>query len=839
MNASEALPLEHANISTVRLSLNLLGEEKVFAQKTGSADLGNGAFSWTGKVDDAPTSFLSFVCMDGYYHGSISMADGRIFTFTGQDGELLFKPARKNFKSCGGCQVKGSLPPDPRHAAQSQRTWHDGDANLIDLLVVYPTVVKTAAGGTTALQALIASAIADTNLCYQNSLVQIQVRLVHSAEVNYTPTGTLAIELQRLEGKSDGYMDEIHSLRNTYGADLVAMLTTVSDSGGLANTMSHPSLAFESSGFNVNIWDQLGAPSYTLAHEIGHNMGCLHNREDSDGDRTGYNFASFSFGKRWIENGQGYATVMSYDTTPTSTYPNTIPYFSNPDVTYLSTATGNVNSEDNAQVLASTAPYVSNFRRSLVQAILPTSFSYFVEEGNSTSFSVRLTVEPSSPLTVNLAMSGDNDLFLSGPSSLQFDSTNWNLPHPVQISAKSDTDNSAGSGTLILSASGINSTSIQITEIDVGTSIDTNPIFSGVILNELGMGIPQVVLNFSNSGGTTQTDENGTFRIGLTSGWSGTISPSLAGYSFSPSVITSQALSTNSVGNLLQASRSSILYVDRDATGRGDGTSWANAYTDLRSALVSMNEFTEVWVAEGTYYPGNTQADSFILPPGIPVLGGFSGTESIRSERNSSTYVTTLSGDIGTIGNGSDNSYHVVIPSQHSSLDGFVIRDGNASQNFTDYRGLGAGLFADRTEFIISNCSFIDNQSYQRGGGVCIIDSNATFKNSVFTGQFSTIGGVIDANNSTLILESCEFSNNSSELEGGVLNSIDSEVNATNCTFNSNQNTQNNGAGVVNVEGGTFSDVNGTYSNNQSLSKGGGGLCRGCNFIFFECEFSK
>ena len=133
-----------------------------------------------------------------------------------------------------------------------------------------------------------------------------------------------------------------------------------------------------------------------------------------------------------------------------------------------------------------------------------------------------------------------------------------------------------------------------------------------------------------------------------------------------------------------------------------------------------------------------------------------------------------------------------------------MIRDGNASQNFTDYRGLGAGLFADRTEFIISNCSFIDNQSYQRGGGVCIIDSNATFKNSVFTGQFSTIGGVIDANNSTLILESCEFSNNSSELEGGVLNSIDSEVNATNCTFNSNQNTQNNGAGVVNVEGGTF-----------------------------------
>ena len=96
------------------------------------------------------------------------------------------------------------------------------------------------------------------------------------------------IELQRLEGTSDGYMDEVHTLRNTYGADLVAMLATESDSGGLANTMSHPSLSFESSGnFNVNVWDQLGAPSYTLAHEIGHNMGCLHNREDSDGNSSG------------------------------------------------------------------------------------------------------------------------------------------------------------------------------------------------------------------------------------------------------------------------------------------------------------------------------------------------------------------------------------------------------------------------------------------------------------------------------------------------------------------------------------------------------------------------
>ena len=114
-----------------------------------------------------------------------------------------------------------------------------------------------------------------------------------------------------------------------------------------------------SSGFNVNVWNQLGAPNYTLAHEIGHNMGCLHNREDSTWD-SGYEFSAFSFGKRWIENGLGYGTIMAYDTTD-SKYPNTIPFFSNPGVTYLTTATGNPGTEDNAKVLGLSAPYVSNF----------------------------------------------------------------------------------------------------------------------------------------------------------------------------------------------------------------------------------------------------------------------------------------------------------------------------------------------------------------------------------------------------------------------------------------------------------------------------------------------
>ena len=220
----------------------------------------------------------------------------------------------------------------------------------------------------------------------------MQLRVVHMAEVTYTPTGILNTDLSRLKNPSDGSMDNVHTLRDQYGADLVSLLTTTSDAGGLASTMQHPSHNFESSGFNANVWDQLGAPSYTLAHEIGHNMGCLHNREDSTWD-SGYELSAFCFGKRWYQGGQGYRTVMSYDSNPAS-YGNRIPFFSNPSVSYLGTSVGNAGTEDNAQVLSITAPYVSNFRTSKVQAILPTVFDRVVPEGNTTSFKVRLTVQP-------------------------------------------------------------------------------------------------------------------------------------------------------------------------------------------------------------------------------------------------------------------------------------------------------------------------------------------------------------------------------------------------------------------------------------------------------------
>ena len=452
-----------------------------------------------------------------------------------------------------------------------------------------------------------------------------------------------------------------------------------------------------------------------------------------------------------------------------------------------------------------------------------------VPEGNTTSFKVRLTVQPVGSVNVSLSVSGDSDFFLSGPSSLTFDSSNWNIAQTIQVSAQADSDSANGTATLTLSASGIPSATVQLSELDSGTSLESNFLVSGVVRNDLGMGLSGVSLAFSNGGPTLVSDANGSFRSLLNSGWAGTVTPSKAGYVFTPSVLTIGSLGANSVGHVFEANSSSILYVDKDATGVADGTSWANAYVDLAQALVSQQSFNEVWVAEGTYLPGTIKSTSFILPPNVQVYGGFAGNETLRTQRNAVANPTILSGDIGTQGNSSDNSYHVVVPSQGSTLDGFTVKDGNASKNFgNDDRGIGAGLYADEATFVVSNCIFMDNRSRQRGGAVYLKDCNATFVDCNFTNNKGTgwgngngYAGAIYASGSRLILQSTSFTGNSADLEGGAIFAENTDLNSTNCVYSGNQNTVNNGGGAIRVDGGSLHDLNGTFTSNTSASSGG------------------
>ena len=107
---------------------------------------------------------------------------------------------------------------------------------LIDVMVVYTPSARDAVGGTAAIEALIDSYVTFTNTAYRLSGVLHRFRLVHAAEVQYVESGNSIIDLERLRAVNDGFMDEVHPLRDTWGADLVSLINT-SGSAGVAFQM--------------------------------------------------------------------------------------------------------------------------------------------------------------------------------------------------------------------------------------------------------------------------------------------------------------------------------------------------------------------------------------------------------------------------------------------------------------------------------------------------------------------------------------------------------------------------------------------------------------------------
>ena len=230
-----------------------------------------------------------------------------------------------------GDTMGDSEAPDSAAPESADLTASD-DGTQFDVLVVYTTDAVSKVGGTSAMIATVNLAIDETNGAYLASQIDPRLRLVHHESVVYGVKDSAA-SLSALRSTTDNVLDHVHTLRNTHGADLVAMLQDLEGSCGRAYLMTNLSSGFSSSAFSVTDYN-CATGYYSFGHEIGHNLGCHHAAGDA-GVPQGGGLFNYSHGWRWLgTNSVQYRSILAYSPG------RRIQRFSNPNVFFEGTATG-------------------------------------------------------------------------------------------------------------------------------------------------------------------------------------------------------------------------------------------------------------------------------------------------------------------------------------------------------------------------------------------------------------------------------------------------------------------------------------------------------------------
>jgi hypothetical protein len=240
-----------------------------------------------------------------------------------------------------------------------------------------------------------------------------------------------------------------------------------------------------------------------------------------------------------------------------------------------------------------------------------------------------------------------------------------------------------------------------------------------------------------------------------------------------------------------------IIYVDKNATGNNNGTSWVNAFTTIELAFNNSIVGDKIWVVQGVYKPaGSSRQTAYNIPNGVEVYGSFTGNETSINQRNfSNGPTTTLNGDINTVGVNTDNCYSVVKFTNVSNLtifDGFKIINGYNNSSST---ASGGAIYNNGGQPTIRNCELIANYGSNGGaiGNATTLANITTYISCKITNNTSALdGGAICNNSGTLKLIDCDISNNTAPY-GGAINVNFGSVIIDRCTLSGNSASDNGG----------------------------------------------
>ena len=310
------------------------------------------------------------------------------------------------------------------------------DGSVVDVMVVHTQKARHRAGGDAAFRTRMDLWEAETNQALTNSGAIPRIDIVHLHETSY-PSGSDTYDTRsRLSGTTDGYMDEIHALRDTYAADLVHFVDVEPDYFcgyayyAVTRSPGQQPTGDASLGFAITY---LTCGGLTFAHELGHNFGLYHDRYALSGNNPPSD-AAYTYGVGYVNqrafdtgatSSSRWRTVMAYSRQCWDSLLNCprVSYFSNPEINHpvsghpmgipaTATTTGLLGPSDAQLALDNTKSIVAAFRDSSSRCEFSLATSTAQATSSGGSFSVRVTTRDDCPWTAEsrvwfLTVTGD------------------------------------------------------------------------------------------------------------------------------------------------------------------------------------------------------------------------------------------------------------------------------------------------------------------------------------------------------------------------------------------------------------------------------------------------
>ncbi|HEV2845324.1 MAG TPA: M12 family metallo-peptidase, partial [Thermoanaerobaculia bacterium] len=339
------------------LTLNLEPGLELRAHRVNSYVMKSGSLVWSGVIEDPGFVRVPFVRGEIQFDSiNTVMMVKNAGTITGNihfNGEWYqIRPLKTGGHAIVLAEVS-AMPQDhpeeyaklPTYRMPARDSLNKADT-VYTVMVHYTSAAASASGN---ISGIIDLAVAETNLGYTNSGVLIDVVLVHKSQVSYTESSNFTTNLTRYRSPSDGYMDSIHTTRNSVGADVGILIVNNTAYCGLASGIGSTA----STAFAAVYWG-CATGYYSFGHEIGHLQSARHDPAN-DPSTSPY---SYGHGYRYTGSPR-WRTIMAYDCSGGCPRLN---YWSSPLRTYNGVPMGTSSQSDNARVLNNTRGTIAGFR---------------------------------------------------------------------------------------------------------------------------------------------------------------------------------------------------------------------------------------------------------------------------------------------------------------------------------------------------------------------------------------------------------------------------------------------------------------------------------------------